>query len=67
MTINEKIHIIRNNKGMSQAELAYKTGFSIYEIISYETNKTVISGYVLLSILSALELNINEFKTYGYN
>lgn len=61
MTLNEKIHMIRLNKGMSLAELAFKTGFSISDILSYESRGNKISGYVLLKILDALDLNLNEF------
>ncbi len=62
MTINEKIHMIRVNKIMSQAELAYKTGYSIQDIISFETNGTIIKGFVLLQILNAFEITIDEFR-----
>lgn len=56
MKINEKIHKIRIYKGISQAELAYKTDFSINEIIKYKTNGTIINGFVLLKIIRAFEL-----------
>lgn len=62
MTINEKIHMVRTRKGMSQAELAFKTGFSIIEIISFETNGTRLSGYILIQILNAFTMTTIEFK-----
>ncbi|WP_313133332.1 helix-turn-helix domain-containing protein [Anaerocolumna sp.] len=54
--------MIRVNKIMSQAELAYKTGYSIQDIISFETNGTIIKGFVLLQILNAFEITIDEFR-----
>lgn len=65
MTTNERIHNIRQYFKMSQAELAFKTGFSIKEIICFETKGTVISGYILLKILSAFEMNMDEFKDFN--
>ena len=62
MTINEKIYIIRINKGISQAELAYRTGFSIDDIKLFETNGTTISGYTLLKLLNAFKMKIKEFR-----
>jgi transcriptional regulator with XRE-family HTH domain len=61
MTLNEKIHMIRLNKGMSQAELAFKTGYSISDIINFESKGNKISGYDLLKVIEAFELNLNEF------
>lgn len=62
MTINEKIHFIRIKKGISQAELAYKTGCSINEIISFEKKGTIISGYVLLQLINAFDITLYEFQ-----
>lgn len=62
MTINEKIRFIRLKKGMSQAELAFKTEHSINEIKIIETNGTRISAYILLKILNALEIEIDKFQ-----
>jgi transcriptional regulator with XRE-family HTH domain len=61
MTLNEKIYMIRLNKSMSQAELAFKTGYSIGDIINFESRGNKISGYVLLKIIAAFDLSINEF------
>ncbi len=61
MTLNEKIHMIRLSKGMSQAELAFKTGYSISDIINLESKGNKISGYVLLKIIAAFDLSINDF------
>lgn len=62
MTMNEKIHYIRLKKGMSQAELAFKTEHSINEIKVIETNGTRINAYILLKILYAFEIDIEKFQ-----
>jgi hypothetical protein len=66
MTINEKIHFIRAKNGMSCAELSYKTDHTISEIRDLETNGTLINAYKLLKILSAFEMNINDFQSIGH-
>lgn len=62
MTINEKIHSIRTKKGISRAELAYKIGCSIDEVINYETAGTKVNGFIFLQIISAFEMTIREFE-----
>jgi transcriptional regulator with XRE-family HTH domain len=62
MTINEKIHMIRIKKGMSLAELAFKTGFSIQEIKKVETIGTIIYAYSLLKIIEAFDMSLEEFQ-----
>lgn len=62
MTLNEKIHKLRKDKGMSLAELAFKTDSTIEQIISFESKGVIINGYKLLQILNALEISIEEFK-----
>lgn len=64
MTINEKIHIIRIDKGMSQAELAYKTKCSIDDIKRFETNGIGVCGLDLLKIINAFEISTDDFKSY---
>lgn len=62
MLLNEKIHMIRKNKKMSLAEIAFKSGYTIEDIICFETKGTKINGYALLKILNALEITINDFE-----
>lgn len=62
MTINEKIKLIRKSKGMSQAELAFKIKCSIKEINYIETGDTRINGFMLLQILTAFNISVEEFK-----
>jgi transcriptional regulator with XRE-family HTH domain len=62
MILNERIHMIRIKKNMSQAELAFKTGYSINEIINFETNGNIINGYTLLQLLNALDIRIEDLK-----
>lgn len=64
MTINEKIHMTRIKNKMSLAELAYKTECSINEIINYETNGTIINGYILLKIIKAFNMSLVEFQKF---
>lgn len=61
MTINEKIHMIRVSQGMSQAELAFKTGYTINDIILFEKNGTIITGYILLQIINAFNITVDSF------
>ncbi len=62
MTINEKIHMTRINKGMSLAELAFKTEYAINDIVNFETNGTMINGYTLLKIIKAFNMSLVEFQ-----
>ena len=62
MTINEKIHMTRINKGMSLAELAFKTEYAIKDIVNFETNGTMINGYALLKIIKAFNMSLVEFQ-----
>ncbi len=62
MTINEKIHKLRVKAGISQAELAYLTEYSIDEIIDFETRGTCINGYNLLKLLKGLGYSIDDLK-----
>jgi transcriptional regulator with XRE-family HTH domain len=62
MTLNEKIHKIRLEKGMSQAELAFKTEYSIDEIKIFEINDKKINGFILLKIIKALDMSVCEFE-----
>lgn len=64
MTINKKLMDVRKSKKMSQAELAYKLDCSIEEIKWFETNGTQISGFLLLKILSAFNLTVEDFEKY---
>jgi transcriptional regulator with XRE-family HTH domain len=63
MTINEKIYMLRTQKGVSYAELAFKVGCSIDEIKKLETKGTKINGYTLLQVLSALNTTIEKFES----
>ena len=65
MTINSKIHQIRKSKNISQAELAYETGYTIDDIIEIEKDGTIINAYTLLQILTALNITIDEFKNWS--
>ncbi len=62
MTINSKIHQIRESKKISQAELAYETGYTIGDIINIEKDGTIITGFTLLQILKAFDISIDEFS-----
>lgn len=62
MTINKKIHMIRIKKGMSLAELAFKTDYTIAEILNFETSGTNLSGYALLKIITAFNMSLDEFR-----
>jgi transcriptional regulator with XRE-family HTH domain len=66
MSINEKIHQIRLDKGMSQAELAFKSGFSLADIVKLETTGIIVNAYTLLQILKAFGITSTEFhKMYS--
>ncbi len=64
MILNDKIHTIRVKKGMSIAELAFKTGYTLTDIKNFETVGTIISGYALLRIINALDMSIVEFQDF---
>lgn len=62
MTVNEKIKYVRKAKQISQAELAFKIDCSIEELRELENSSIKINGFLLLKILSALNLSVEEFK-----
>lgn len=62
--LNNKIHTIRIKKGMSLAEVAFKTGYTINDIKNFETVGTIISGYALLRIINTFDMSIEEFRDF---
>ncbi|NQD69351.1 helix-turn-helix transcriptional regulator [Sphingobacterium shayense] len=59
--ISAKIKEIRKEKGITIQELADKAGVSKGLISQIENNRTVPSLLVLINIVSALEVDLNEF------
>lgn len=64
MTINKKIHMIRIKKNMSLAEMAFKSDYSIEDIMNFETNGTIINGFTLLKIIKAFNISLVEFQNF---
>lgn len=50
----------RKNKGMSQEELAYKTGLALSQIARIETAKLNTTVSTVFAILQALDIDANE-------
>lgn len=59
--ISAKIKEIRKEKGITVQELADKAGVSKGLISQIENNRTVPSLFVLINIVNALDVDLNEF------
>ena len=59
--ISNKIKEIRKINGVTIQELAVKAGVSKGLISQIENNRTVPSLFVLINIINALEVDLNEF------
>lgn len=60
MTVAEKLAICRNNAGMSQRQLAKKSGISSQAINQYESGKRVPDLKCFVAISRALEVSTDQ-------
>lgn len=65
MTLGEKIKQLRENKGISQPQLAEKLGVSFKTISSWEINRTEPNVGMLIKLAEYFNTSIDEIS--GYN
>lgn len=63
--ISDRIKEYRKMRGMTQAELAKKTGISLSNISKYESGNRHPKTDYLLKIADALNVNINDLVSYN--
>ena len=65
MTVGEHIRKIRKSKGLTQVQLAEKSGVAMISIHQYETGKRAPRLEQLVYIASALEIDPSEFAAFA--
>ena len=65
MNIGENIKMYRKSKGLTQKELAMKSGVAEITIRQYESGKRIPKSIQLLCVADAL--GVSPFKLYGIN
>lgn len=62
--LGAKIQRVRKDRGLTQEELAAKTGVQISTISNIERGETDTSIYVVFKIAQALRIHIKELFTF---
>ena len=63
MTLGEKIKQLRQEKGLSQPELAAEAGIEQSYLSKLENDKSLPSNDILRKILAAFQVSLNDFVT----
>ncbi len=66
MNISERIKIIRKKNGLTQKELAEKTGLSVASIQGYEQGKYLPKVEQLQKLATALNASLYDLTQYAY-
>jgi transcriptional regulator with XRE-family HTH domain len=61
MTLGEKIKQIRNNKGLSQPELAERVGIEQSYLSKLENDKSMPSNDIFRRLMTAFEITVSDF------